>query len=634
MLKYLRMTFPAVVLLLVSVDVAALCLPKYYYRCVGDHASDIYATDPDIPTAIANATCPNTVITITHEKPNVLTGVALEINNKSNLTLIGLPPGDNCNSAPPTCDPTVGCHGGGGPLPPQVALYGTNAASVLYIHGSSSVTLESLQLYGGGNTTYGGGIHFTGTGSLTLIETTIYDNNATYGGGIQFNGSGGNATLTLGAGTLINSNGATSDGGGIHINGTSRLFALQPYTYIFNNVAAGHGGGIEVVGPARADIGSPGLNGAPVVDFNKAAYGGGISIDADQAGLAGGNYATVRLFTLDSKSPVQVSNNTASHTGGGIYLKPFLGSTIRFALFCASDFRIDNNIAQEGSAIYADEDYDSISGDFLGGLVRLNADLDNECSTPEPIQDLGGVPCAAGASCNTISGNVAEDSSSQPTAGSAILAQTDADLQANRFVMRHNQGAHAIRSFGPDPNTGLARISNCLIADNTLTAEMIRIEDDGYGEGGTTIDGCTIVNNSDQGAPVIYSAHALTLTKSIIDELSIDTLHYVGPGGGLDVSYVLATDTSTLPSAAGIDQGQPTYVDAANSDYHLQPTSAGIDFAPSNGGQDLDGNARDVDLAPVPNNYGPRDLGAYERQNMFQCGTSDSIFCNGYEYSW
>ncbi|HET7065827.1 MAG TPA: hypothetical protein VFI49_16265 [Rudaea sp.] len=635
MLKYLRTTFSAAVLLLWTVDaMAAFCLPKYYYRCVGDHATDIYATDPDIPTAITNAVCPNTVITITHEKPNVLTGVALEINGKSNLTLIGLPPGANCNSAPPTCDPDVGCNGGGGPLPPQVALYGTNAASVLYIHGNSSVTLESLQLYGGGNTTYGGGIHFTGTGSLTLIETTIYDNNATYGGGIQFNGSGGFATLTLGAGTLINSNGATSDGGGIHINGTSRLFVLKPYTYIFNNTAVGHGGGIEVVGPARADIASPGLNGAPVVDFNKAAYGGGISIDADQAGLQGGDIAKVRVFSVDSNNPVQISNNTASHTGGGIYLKPYDGSTIRFALFCASDFRIDHNIAQEGSAIYADEDYDSIAGDFIGGSVRLNADLDNECSTPEPIQDLGGVACAAGATCNTISGNVAEDSSNQPTAGSAILAQTNADLQANRFVMRDNHGAHAIRSFGPDPNTGLARISNCLIADNTLTAEMIRIEDDGNGEGGTTIDGCTIVNNGNQGAPVIYSAHALTLTRSIIDELSINTLNYVGPGGGLNVSNVLATDISTLPSAAGIDQGQPLYVDAAHFDYHLQPTSTGIDFAPANGGQDLDGNPRDVNLSGVPGNPTPRDIGAYERQNRFQCGTSDSIFCNGYEYSW
>jgi hypothetical protein len=111
-------------------------------------------------------------------------------------------------------------------------------------------------------------------------------------------------------------------------------------------------------------------------------------------------------------------------------------------------------------------------------------------------------------------------------------------------------------------------------------------------------------------------------------------VNYAGPGGGLTASGVLATDTSTLPSAAGIDQGQPTYVDAANHDYHLQPTSSGVDFAPAKGGIDLDGNPRDVNLSGVQGNSTPRDIGAYERQNRFQCGTSDSIYCNGYEYSW
>ena len=45
-------------------------------------------------------------------------------------------------------------------------------------------------------------------------------------------------------------------------------------------------------------------------------------------------------------------------------------------------------------------------------------------------------------------------------------------------------------------------------------------------------------------------------------------------------------------------------------------------------------NARDVNLSGVAGNPTPRDIGAYERQNRFQCGTSDSIFCNGYDYSW
>jgi hypothetical protein len=619
--------------LLVSTEAeAAFCLPEIHHVNIGGATGTGTGCDyvyADLQTAINNVACPNTVISIAGGV--TLANVALEINGKTNLTIVGLGAGSTCISPPPICDPDVGCGGGGGgtPPPPNVRLQGTGGSSVFYIHGSSSVTLESLELTGGGGS-FGGGIHFTGTGSLSLVGTKIDHNDATYGAGIQFNGSGGDASLTLGAGTIIEANTATGNGGGILVNGTARLFALQPYTEIaFNHAANGYGGGIEVEGPARADIGSPGYNGLAVVYGNDAAYGGGISANA----VNDGQRPVVRLFTTDTANPGAISSNFASHTGGGVYLKPLASIPADFAdaAFCALDFRIDNNSAQEGAAIYADED--NSTGTYQGSEVFLNTD-DGTCSTPETVQSLGSVACVRGTTCNSVSGNQTMNSSNQPTAGSAILVQTNGTLNVNRLVMRGNKGAHVIRTFGPDPDTGTSRVANCLIADNTLTAEMIRIDDDGNGEGGTTITNCTIVNNGNEGAPVIYSAHAFTLTNSIIDELSINTLNYVGPGGGLNVSHVLATDISTLPSAAGIDLGEPLYVDAANRDYHLQPTSTGIDFAPASGGQDLDGNPRDIDLSGVAGNPTPRDIGAYERQNRFQCGTSNSIFCNGYEYSW
>jgi hypothetical protein len=689
----------------------AFCLPMVHYVNVGAATGTgtgcnyVYA---DLQTAINNVACPNTVLSIAGGV--TLADVALEINGKTNLTIVGLGAGTTCNDPPPACDPTVGCGGGGGPPPPpNVRLQGTGSGSVFYIHGGSNVTLESIEVtagggsngggidlvapgslelvdskvdnntatYGGGvqvngsggdatltlgagtiiesntatdgggvyftgtgstlqlvtvdassiiksNTaTFGGGVYFTGTGSLELDNTKVDNNTATYGGGVQANGSDGGATLTLGAGTFIESNTATGNGGGILVNGFTRLIALEPDTEIaFNHAANGYGGGIEVEGPAQADIGSPGFNGLAVIYGNDAEYGGGISGYSIQ-----GTQTLVRLFTTDASSPVAVSSNFASHTGGGIYLSV---NGVYEADLCAYDFRIDNNAAQEGAAIYADED--SEVGNYYGAFVFLNS-TPQVCQYPETVDMLGAVRCAAGVTCNTLNGNVAEDSSNHPTAGSTILVQTAGELLARQLTMRHNQGAHVIRTFGPYGNS--ASIVNCLIADNTLTAEMIRIDDDGLSPAaGTTFDGCTIVNNSNAGAPVIYSAHALTLTNDIIDELGINTLNYAGPGGGLNVSHVLATDISTLPAAAGIDQGEPLYVDAAHFDYHLQPTSTGIDFAPASGGQDLDLNARDVNLSGVPGNPTPRDIGAYERQNRFQCGTSDSIFCNGYDYSW
>jgi hypothetical protein len=615
--------------LLASTDaVGAFCLPMVHHVNVGSATGTGTGCDyvyADLQTAINNVACPNTVISIAGGV--TLANVALEINGKSNLTIVGLPAGTTCLNPPPVCDPDVGCSGGGAPAP-NVTLQGTGAGSVFYIHGNSSVTLESLTLTKGGGTDFGGGIHFTGAGSLTIVGSSITNNSAnSQGGGIQFNASGGNATLTIGAGTLITNNTSGGDGGGIHVNGAARLFALQPYTFINSNTAASHGGGVYLSGPAQADIGSPGYNGAPVISYNSAAYGGGVAMDAapDNADVQ------VRIFSTDAHSPVQVSNNTASNTGGGFWLHPYISgisNTDVAPVLCAFDFRIDHNIAQEGTAIYSDTDY-SVGNGHAGGDVFLNVDQAGACDAPDSITSLGAVRCAAGVACNTLNGNIAEDSSNDPKPGSVILMQdggaSNGGLSGDRFVISGNTGGHAIRAF----DIGVS-LSNCLIADNADAGEVIRIETDGN-TGNTSIDSCTIVNDTVGSGAVIHSPYPLTLTDSIIDEAGVATLSYSGSAASLSVADVLATDIATLPSAAGIDLGEPLYVDAANHDYHLQPTSTGIDFAPAKGGKDLDGNPRDVDLSGVPGNATPRDIGAYERQNRFQCGTSDSIFCNGYE---
>jgi hypothetical protein len=95
-------------------------------------------------------------------------------------------------------------------------------------------------------------------------------------------------------------------------------------------------------------------------------------------------------------------------------------------------------------------------------------------------------------------------------------------------------------------------------------------------------------------------------------------------------SYILSNDVSTLPADPTIIEGEPQFLDAAGGDYHLLSASLGVDFAPTAGGIDLDGLPRDVDL-PVPDLFGPRDLGAYEHQASLGCGAGDTIFCNGFE---
>ena len=589
----------------------AICSPLPPPVFVG---SDPQCNFGDIQSAIDAEVCPRSVVVVTNEL--TYSGQHLDINNRT-LTLTGS--ANACGGSFPICTPENGCGVSGGPPPaPPVTLHGDGQDSVIYIHGNSGVLLQSLTL-SGGSTDYGGGVHFAGQGALTTIDMTITDNSANVaGGGIQFYGSGGAATLTIGAGTIIDENTSLGSGGGIQINGTAHLFALEPYTLIgYNHAPLGNGGGIGVVGAAEADIGSPGYNGAAVIEFNDAEYGGGLSVIGDSSVA---DNAVVQIFTTDAQHPVQVSNNTASHTGGAVYLHPDAGSGGQNAWLCAFEFRLEDNIAQEGTAIYAD--LDTNAGDPYGSQVYLNGSSD--CG-PEPPASLGAVACAAGVPCNTISGNVAENSSNQPTPGSAVLVQDDGVFSADRLEMRGNSGAHAIRVFDSE-----LAVANCLIADNSFTSEVVHYQNDntGYGPLQISVEGCTIAGNMTE-SDVIHTETGLSLMNDIVDEPGVLTLDYAANSAELTVAYVLATDTSTLPVGIGVIEGEPTFVNAGAGDYHLQRSSLGVDYAPGGAGNDLDDRPRTVDLPDVPNQYGPMDLGAYEIQ--LSCAQADTIFCNGFE---
>lgn len=644
---FTSLRFPALfaaLFILVSNNVAAInfCLPQNApKRFVGDVATDGLCTDNDIQSAINNVTgsCPTTIY-ITRE--HLYTAQHLTISNQSSgLTLVGVGDGVHCGStAPQICDPTLGCPPP--PTGPLVTIDGSHTAgSVLAIDGSSTVNLRFLTITGGqaADTGNGGGINFTGTGTLTLDTSTVANNTAgSNGGGISVTASGGNATLTLLSNTLILNNTAQFSGGGIFIEGDTRLYVLAPSTLIgYNHAPNGFGGGISVFGaPARADIGSPGYNGGPVIQFNTAAYGGGISIVATPDTAPIGQVA-VRMFSTDPGNPVQLSNNSASQSGGGVYVQPSYNTGASppgpvYASFCARDFRIDNNIAPDGTAIHAASYF---VGATLTGAGYISLNPQNGCYGPESDTSLGAVACAQGITCNTLNDNAALDNANQPTPGATILGSAGASVTANRFILRGNQGAHAIRIIGT-----YASFVNCLLADNTVGSELISIENSAT----VTIDACTLANNTILGNSVIYSLNKgypdirYYLQNSIIDQPGLVTLA-VGDTSKVGAIYVLSNDTSTFPAFSAVVQGEPTFVNAAAGDYHLQITSLGIDFAPSTPDNrpaptlDLDGMPRTVDLPGVPNVYGARDLGAYERQNLFyNCGAADSIFCNGFDH--
>ena len=585
---------------------------------VGDTASDTACKFATVADAIADAGLHPTCATTIH----IMRSFNYEQLSVSGLSLNfqGWGDGVTCSSVAAQCDIFAGC-----PTPdytqPLATLDGSNAARVLAITGASHVTLRNIRIIhgdaGGGD---GGGIAFAGSGTLSLMRSDVSSNHAGYGGGINFNGSGGDATLTLLSDTTMYSNIAAVSGGGVRIEGSARLFALQPRTYIhFNHAQNGYGGGVEILGPARADIGSAGYNGDGVVSYNDAADGGGVAAIPLSSGQA-----TVRIFTTDPANPVQIDNNTATGHGGGIFLGAE-SSNFNRGVLCAYDFRVNDNQGADGAAIYADSSSPTF-GDDVGGEIYLNTVPPDatggaaHCG-PETPPALGAVDCAAGAPCNELRHN------GVPTASAVIAVGSGGSIQADPLNMRENAAATLLRLTGSDEGFVAAVLRNCLLADNHTQHELISVLN-GRGFG---INGCTLAGNAIDNGYVVYVNGRLTLVNSIIDQPGYSVLDFVGDAANRSINYVIANETATLPGAQHTQGNTPVYVDAVNGDYHLAPNSPGVDYAPAQNGTDLDGNPRDVDLAPVSNLYGPRDIGAYERQTPFNCGTAETIFCNGFE---
>ncbi len=211
--------------------------------------------------------------------------------------------------------------------------------SVIFIFGTSNVTLSNLAITGGSlpSTKTGGGISFQGNGSLTIADSSVFNNSAGNGGGINANATGGALTLTIGENTFITGNTAQDSGGGIRVEGGTRLFMLADGIFVAQNHALnGDGGGVQVIGPSRADIGSPWCRRGRSDQRQRCRHGGGISVDDST-----GQDSAVRLFSTDATRIVRISANAASANGGGIFLRSNSNSDVSEATVavCAHNFR-------------------------------------------------------------------------------------------------------------------------------------------------------------------------------------------------------------------------------------------------------------------------------------------------------
>jgi hypothetical protein len=503
----------------------------------------------------------------------------------------------------------------------------TGGGPIFSIGGTSNVTINNLVLTGAkrdsGNE--GGAIFFTGSGSLSLSNSSLTLNHAGYGAAIDMSPTG-SAILTLGSNVNIILNTADTSGGGIRIEGDTHLIAVSDQTDIgFNTATSGYGGGIEIIGPAYADIGSPGygFGSGGVINNNTAAYGGGIALYANQGQS---NDAIVRIFTTNAERPVNIQDNAATVEGGAVYAKPFQGSgSSSYAQFCANNFRLDGNVAPQGAAIYLDFDSSVLDGDG-GSNAELNINSDNPISdgvcAKHKESGFGSVVCAADAPCNELSGNKAQDSTGTPS-GSLIFATSYSIALAQQISIRNNSAAHAITGNGNGDDAQI-NLFEALIADNNFSQELVILED-----ASGSFYNCTLANNFSAASHVFsLNSSFLNLHDVIISQAGQLALVQTG-GSDLLVDNVLSNDITTLPASATTINEDPMFVDAANGNYHLSAflqngglsASRAIDFAATiNSSQtefddypfDLDGNACGQDVPLVPDFHGTRDLGAYE----------------------
>lgn len=454
------------------------------------------------------------------------------------------------------------------------AFTGDQSVFAITANGSAVVKLGLLEIRRSPHT----GIYFSGNGILRLAHTTVTQSR---GAGIHANATGSDAELVIETGTIVVYNRHS----GIRLSGPMEMTMAASETMIAYNFAPTSGGGLHVGLDAYAYIGSPGWSGMPAIHSNDAGLlGGGIH-----------NLGTVKLFSTQAARPVSIVNNTAPY-GAGIESSGRL---------CAWDFQIDRNAGGRGPAVHAT------------GAVIMNQSNFPEC-TPHPYA----VGCSASAACNSISGNISDD-----PAGAGAVHLDDGYLSANRVRMADNRAAFAI--YGRDSDVNLF---NCLLSGNVASNSLLAAE--GQTTLGNTLNvyDCTIARNT-IGSHTIHSANRLRIARSIIDQPGRG-VQFLGNTSAYSASHLIVTELAGLPINQTIMQADPLFIAPDAEDFRLRFLSPAVDWAPSDstGTLDLAGQPRTVDLTYQANNYGPRDLGAFERQHgHWDCDSDDAVFCDNFD---
>lgn len=279
------------------------------------------------------------------------------------------------NTASASTDNTYA--GGGGGVSLSIANFKMTGGKI----SGNTATKGTLEGWGGGVCMYMANFSMSG-GEISGNKTS--SNGCTYGWGGGVLVSGGD-TFTMSGNAVIKDNTADQYGGGVHVVGQ---FTMSGGTISGNTASTtgnGYGGGVSVVPGLSTDSPTFKMTGGTISgNFASTAadgYGGGVYLMESGSSLT---------MTPTSKDSCEISGNTASTSGGGVYITSSGTFTMNGGAVCGNTASAGNGggvyITSNGyftvaDSSIADMNYDIINNSALsgngGGIYTADASYTN-----------------------------------------------------------------------------------------------------------------------------------------------------------------------------------------------------------------------------------------------------------------
>lgn len=483
---------------------------------------------------------------------------------------------------------------------------GFNAGAVIGIDADlatvSIITLDNFDIFEGRDVSPGGagGILIEGNSTLLLANSDVHDNEGDQGGGIRVVGQ--NASVII-SNTFISSNSAEDFGGGVYCD-KGASFTMLGESAINFNTATNKGGGIMADGDCQIEDESGSIASGFSAEFgifgNQADFGGGVY-------LQGG---ADMLLTGDDNHPAGIDLNFSMNVneqfrgGAGVYI------TGASSTFAGVNSRIINNFAMTSGAGIVVLDFAHFT------MTRLDSkcwDNDACSSLSQNVVNTATGTEGAGYIANNAVVNISQTKIDNNQARRrSVFNIKNASVRLEGNVITNNKApmspVTSDNLFALEDNASLDFHYNTLTENNSAAMFELKLKKEQLLK----------VHNSiiwDQGniyTTVDNSGQTLPLEQDVT--FSCNGVHSIDSLADIDFSDTFAIN--------------PEFVDAANGNYHVIPSSFALDMCDESiiqsSFKDLNGNNRGYDDPNVLNFKGPYDAGAYEL-------TEEPIFKNGFE---